>query len=355
MILQEIYTAGKSYDGKSRISLPAGTKGVSLNLWAIYPPDPGKIRYSYRWEDDAAWVSNGAEDILHISGLGPGNSSLKLRATVDGLDISDEITFNIHVKRSAMENYWIAIPGVLLLMLFLAGLSQWNLGMKNKALKEKSARLQDRIDLEDQKQRVGQLRLNPHFIFNALNSISGLISVGEYSRARQSISDFARIMRMTLDAGEQDFIPLEKELEFIEKYIRLEQMCRMDKFDYEIRNEAGGGLEVPPLLIQPLVENAIIHGIAKSGGHGKLEVGITREADHLLVGVRDNGPGIKNPGVPEHGSTSSGTRIVVERIRLVHKWIGENILRYRNITTGEGESKGTEALLKIPYRKINGR
>ncbi len=140
-------------------------------------------------------------------------------------------------------------------------------------------------------------QMNPHFIFNALNSVNSFIVVNDERNANRYLSEFSVLMRSVLENSDEDFIPFSKEVELIELYVKLEHNRFKEKFDYEIIVDKAIDLDeysIPPMLLQPYIENAIWHGLRYLEEKGKLEVLIeSRGKEKLAVIVQDNGVGRK--------------------------------------------------------------
>lgn len=142
-----------------------------------------------------------------------------------------------------------------------------------------------------------QLRtqMNPHFIFNALNSVNSFISSSDERAANRYLSDFSQLMRSVLENSEEDFIPMSKEIELLELYVKLEHFRFQDKFDYEIRVDPHIDVDsyvIPPMLLQPYVENAVWHGLRYKEDKGLLEIDFKQSGrDAVVVTIKDNGIG----------------------------------------------------------------
>jgi hypothetical protein len=158
-------------------------------------------------------------------------------------------------------------------------------------------------------------QMNPHFIFNALNSIQSLINSSQYKEANIYLEKFAVMMRKVLNNSEKSMVTLSEDLDAVTLYCQLEQL----RFDFGFRLNVAGGvntqlIEIPGMLIQPLVENAIIHGLAQKGSEGNLEISIYTEADYLKVAVTDNGPGFKDA---IFNAESFGLKLITERLNIL--------------------------------------
>jgi tetratricopeptide (TPR) repeat protein len=138
-------------------------------------------------------------------------------------------------------------------------------------------------------------QMNPHFIFNALNSVNSFIAINDERTANRYLSDFSMLMRAVLENSEEDFIPLEKEIELLQLYTKLEHFRFQDKFDYTITvapevkvNE----FQIPPMLLQPYVENAVWHGLRYKKTKGELRIDITQKnTDEITITIIDDGIG----------------------------------------------------------------
>ncbi|MBD0833031.1 histidine kinase [Aestuariibaculum sediminum] len=138
-------------------------------------------------------------------------------------------------------------------------------------------------------------QMNPHFIFNALNSVNSFIALNDERAANKYLSDFSLLMRAVLENSEEDFIPLEKEIELIRLYTKLEHFRFKDKFDYEIEIDDNINLKdfvIPPMLLQPYIENAVWHGLRYKKTKGHLNIGLVQKSmDEIEITITDDGIG----------------------------------------------------------------
>ncbi len=169
-------------------------------------------------------------------------------------------------------------------------------------------------------------QMNPHFIFNALNSVNSFISVSDERSANQFLTEFSTLMRAVMENSEHDFIPLAKEIEILEIYIGLEHFRFKDKFDYDLTIDSSldtDDLVIPPMLIQPYVENAIWHGLRYTETKGMLHISISMEFDNLKIVVQDNGIGrgkseeIKTKN--QRKTSSTALKNIEERVTLFNQ------------------------------------
>lgn len=201
--------------------------------------------------------------------------------------------------------------------------------------------------------RALQMQLRPHFLFNALNTITGLIRTGDSKGAVQMTVGLADLLRAVLREDGAQEVPLQQELDFVERYLRIEQLRFQERLDTHIHvaPEARDAL-VPHLLLQPLVENAVRHG-ASTEAQNRVDIHITRESDMLWLRVRDTGQGLRptapapaEPGVPREG----GIGLTNTRARLRHLYGEEHRLELLPADGG-----GAVAEVAIPYRRAAAR
>ena len=188
--------------------------------------------------------------------------------------------------------------------------------------------------------KLGALRmqLHPHFLFNSLNAITVLVRDQKTREASDMLELLSRLLRQVLQHEHGELIPLRQELQFIEEYLGIEQVRFSDRLSvrWEIDEEIGDAL-VPAFILQPVVENAVRHGIAKRVDNGIIEVIARREGDMLVLGVRDNGPGYLT-GSPE------GVGLTNTRARLEALYGADAEL---NIESNE---EGTVVIIRLPLR-----
>ena len=155
-------------------------------------------------------------------------------------------------------------------------------------------RIKTRGKISALQKQAASLQMNPHFFFNALNSINLFIAKNEKDQARVYLDNFSRLMRLTLQNSLQETIPLEKELDYLKNYLRLEQL-RMKNFDFEFDvPESLLGYKIPGMLIQPLLENSLLHGFKEIDYHGQLKIKVRKADSVLKIEVLDNGKGMNS-------------------------------------------------------------
>ncbi len=184
------------------------------------------------------------------------------------------------------------------------------------------------------------LELQPHFLFNTLNGIAALVRSDPRTAERMVVA-LSDLLRLTLDSGKAGQLPLGEELRQLDLYLGLQQMRHGSRLT--VRKEVPGDLEparVPPMLLQPLVENALSHGIGGRPGPGTLSLRAWREGDGLWLSVEDDGMGI-----PEGGPTQEGIGLSNTRARLAALYPDDHEFRIEPRPEG-----GTRVLIRMPYQ-----
>jgi tetratricopeptide (TPR) repeat protein len=224
---------------------------------------------------------------------------------------------------------------------------------KLEAQKIKAELQQQATELEMQALRA---QMNPHFIFNSLNSINRFILQNNKEMASAYLTKFSRLVRLILQNSQATLIPLESELESLELYLELEAVRFDHQFDYKINIETDldiSMVKVPPLIIQPYAENAIWHGLMHKEEKGHLEIDLFIQDDILYCKITDDGIGrkkateLKSKSAENH--KSMGMRITADRIAILqkNKQPGSHII-IKDLVLPDGTAAGTEVVLKIP-------
>ena len=205
-----------------------------------------------------------------------------------------------------------------------------------------------------------QVQMNPHFISNSLNSIESLINLNQNREASKYLVRFSHLARMVLNQSQNRAISLSNEIQLLTNYLELEKLRMGEKLTFSI--QVDGDLDpnktlIPPMLIQPLVENAVWHGIKPKGGNGKVSIQFIKETEKLLIcTVEDDGVGRKRSNELKQESAypkiSHSTRIIQERIELLKQKKGAEF-RITDLTDELGNATGTKAEMFIHFEEIS--
>lgn len=256
-------------------------------------------------------------------------------------------------KQAQLKNMLAA--GIIILLLFSVVVVR-NIALKRKNEKlrythEQSALKRKALELEMQALRA---QMNPHFIFNCLSAIDNLIQTNQPDKATTCLSRFAKLIRGVLDSSKTNLVPFQRDFETLQLYLEMEQFRCNNKFSYELQADSEllqSDYKVPPLIIQPFIENAIHHGLLnKQNGHRALKVNAQLKDEHIIYSITDNGVGRKRAAIIKEmnrpGQESYGIEITKERIQLHNKNSISNDLLITDLEQ-EGIPIGTEAVVRI--------
>jgi two-component system LytT family sensor kinase len=262
-------------------------------------------------------------------------------AELEGTTFSD---FGLNLRRLIATNFvgWCAIYGLIVgvhhTFFYLRRALQRDREAAGLALR--ASRLE--AGLAQANLRALNMQLQPHFLFNTLNAISVLAAKGERADTARMIGRLSELLRMSLGNTAQT-VTLARELEFAQRYLDIEQVRFNDRMTvrFDVAPDTLGA-EVPSMILQPLVENAVKHGLSRKRGAGRIEVRSRRAADTLELSVRDDGPGFG--GAP--ASAGSGVGLVNTHARLEQLYGAEGFEMYR----GDGPGGGALVRITLPFR-----
>lgn len=229
-------------------------------------------------------------------------------------------------------------------VLFIAGFIY--LLYRQRALKN----IQKQTELE---QRFLRSQLNPHFMFNALMAIQNFMLKNQAEKAATYLAKFAKLMREILENSRKEFILVDDEIQMLTNYLDIHRVRMNDSFDYTIEVNENIDREtdaIPPMFVQPFIENAIEHGIINAKTQGMIKLKLIKVGDYISIEISDNGGGMveQKQALKEH--TSLATTIIQERMALLNRTLKKKIeLVWENILNEQGEVNGTKVELKVPY------
>lgn len=305
----------------SKLELPYTLKNLTLRFSAIQFSAPDGIKFFYKF-DDGEWEPTVGRQIEFAS-IPYGEHVIMLKSVGERGVEGPVATLTIRVSTPfyATTIFKICVAILIGLLVYLILRKRFEI-QRNKQ--------QERLELQS---KVAELRhqalaasMNPHFIFNALNSIQHFINSHNTEEATDYLAKFARLIRMMLDYGGRTFIPLKDELERLEYYLELEKVRFGEKLNYVIEVDdtlRQSNIEIPNMVIQPVVENALWHGLLPANRKGYLLIKFVKTGEAIRVTVDDDGIGI-NEGrrrkKKEHNSL--GIQMIHERLELLYRLVG---------------------------------
>ena len=327
-------------------------KTIRVFVEGICLRDPNGLRYKYRLVGgDEHWITTANREIS-FSGLTPGEYQLEVLAVNnDGTESTHPAIFQFRILTPYYATWWF-----ILFFLLFSGIILWRIIIFRIKTLEK--RVKEKSDTE---KRIAELRLkalraqmNPHFIFNAINSIQHFVLKNDSSQAYNYLAKFSSLIRLVLDQSQSESIPLDQELKMLNLYIELEQLRFERPFTYKINVDpelTEDNVRIPGMLVQPFVENAIWHGLLpKKTGDARVEISFSKKENDVIIVIEDNGVGRKNNNQPmiEGKRKSYGLQITEQRLRLSeNKNSDQPLINITDLKDGGGNALGTRIEIKL--------
>jgi ligand-binding sensor domain-containing protein len=279
-----------------------------------------QLTYRYRLKSDAKWTET-KNRRLELSALESGTYMFEVSAKSQDNQWSEPAKVTFELKKHFWQTWWfisilVAIGASLLYVITVTITKrQKNKEQEQLLLKNKTLMLE---------QRALQAMMNPHFVFNVMNSIQHYINTSNTSSANRVLTGFAKLIRKNLEICTKSYINLEEEIDYLNLYLSLEKNRFGDKFKYKITIDPQIDKEesfIPSMLLQPYIENAIWHGIMPKEEGGEVMINIDlKDEGYLQISIIDNGIGIENAlSQKKAGHQSKGMDLTQERINLLNK------------------------------------
>lgn len=274
----------------------AANNHFNFRFGAVDLTYPDRLRYQWQLVGtDPDWSPPSTETAVRYAGLAPGRYRFQARSTTDdGKTWGEPATFSFFIAAPLWRQGWFLGLATLL----IAGLLVGGFYAFYRRIQQEEARKRRQLEAKNQlltlEQKALQLQMNPHFIFNALNGIRGLVDGEHDAEARSQITRFATLMRGILNNSRRETISLAEEIATLDDYLKMEQFCQAFEFTYAIiPPEAIEPEEVnmPSMLLQPFLENAVLHGLSAKEGAKHIEVRFLMRGRRMQCTVTDNGIG----------------------------------------------------------------
>jgi LytS/YehU family sensor histidine kinase len=329
---------------------------ITVGYTGLSYKNPGNIRYRYRMEGlDSNWVYT-AYTSAQFQALAPGNYRFIVYAQNGGGHWSDHpAVLRLHIIPVWWQTWTFRLAVVLAVLALLYAVARSRIAAVRKREHEK-AELHARVVTTELKALRAQM--NPHFVFNAINSVQHFITSNDPKSSQRYLAKFAKLIRYVVDNSKLTTIPLEKELEALQLFLDLESLRFENKFDYSIHVDKRIDrhfIRVPSMLIQPYVENAIWHGLMHKKEKGRIDLRVELLETGLLCTVEDNGIGRKRSlalkqslGKETHASV--GMAITQDRLEIINQLHHSHLnVKVIDLKDEKGEAAGTRVELFIPF------
>jgi ligand-binding sensor domain-containing protein len=335
----------------NKVELNHDQNFVTIDFTALNYSHTEKNNYAYMLKGvDEDWILSGNRNFASYTQLPPGNYEFKVKAAnSDGVWNNNETRIQVIIHPPFWLTWWFKLAAVLLLAVSIGLL--WT-------TKAKQIRKEERLKAEFNKKIANaetaalRAQMNPHFIFNTLNSINSYIMDNNPRVASDYLTKFARLIRIILDNSKNESIPLSKEIETLKLYLLMEGIRFNHKFDHEIRigaNVDADNIRIPPMIIQPYVENAIWHGLLHKSEKGKVSISMDLRSKEILeVRITDNGIGrdkaMELKSKASNQNKSYGIKITRDRLLMNNEM---NDVQVLDELDGKGDAAGTTVILTI--------
>lgn len=331
---------------------------ITLNYSALYFQRRERLAIKLAiYKNDKLINQNSiTSDIINLYSLSDGSYKFVISAyDIDYPNFNKgESSYYVTISPPFYKTWWFLLLLVLFLISLTSAIIYFNLKRKQKIEIDKAKFEKDLSELSLKSLRS---QMNPHFIFNCLNSIKDFINKNDKVSSNKYLTDFAKLIRLTLNISRKQYVYIMDEIDYLELYIQLEQMRFDKRFDYHIQNNIPEELyvEIPSMLLQPFVENAIRHGqIGQLEYRGQLDIDINVVDKSLIIIVNDNGLGIEKTKLLEEKretyNQSLALTILNEQIELIKKTYGQEISIDIKDRTIENKS-GTSIIITIDIQE----
>jgi ligand-binding sensor domain-containing protein len=329
----------KFVHGKVDRKLSYIQNNISIFYKSINLAMNGDISYQYRI-NHKGWQFT-RSDFVNFTSIAPGSYTFEVRAANKNGKWSEPTLIEFTINNPWWKSTWF----ILLNLVTFATAFYYFYSNKLKAFKKE---ISIKEEIKQLQQSALQAQMNPHFIFNSLTAIQNFIMLNQKEDAMSYLSRFAKLIRQNLNASSSKLITLDNEIDALKNYIELEQVRFNFNFDYIIKLEKGispENINIPPLLIQPFVENAINHGLKSKVNDGFLEISFALIDNYLQAIVRDNGKGFsleKDKVKSNDTHKSMGVSITQKRLNFINETSADRYSIQRNSL-----NPGTEIVVNI--------
>jgi len=327
-IFDKVFDVSDMFSGNKKIVLQPNENFFSIEYGAINFFNPEETEFSYMLEgQDKEWILAGNRKYVSYTNLSGGNYNFKLRASVKAETVA-EISLPLFVKTP----FWKTIIFYVILLILISTIVYILFKRRTYRIKkEEEMKTRYNMMINELEMKALRAQMNPHFLFNSLNSIRYYILQEEFDNASDYITKFAKLLRLILHNSRQNQITLSEELEMISIYIEFEQMRFDNSFEYEEVVDAAlnlGEIMIQPMTIQPFLENAIWHGLMPKVNDRRLRLELAKDNRLLRITIQDNGVGReyssrKKSSSDLAGTKSYGLQIIRERFEVLSTMRGK--------------------------------
>lgn len=351
----DISVGNKSQPLQNSYRLHYRENSLKLYFAGISFKSGGSIWYRYRLKGLTDTWDSTTQNMLEYPSLPPGNYQFEMIAINKKGIVSNPVNISFIVDAPFWQTlpFQVLIIAVVILITWL--LVAWRFSMLRRKEQERTSIQQKLNELE---QMALRSQMNPHFIFNCLNSIQNFIITNDLESSNWYLSEFAHLVRQTLDNSEKSTITITNEVKYLKRYLELEMMRFGHSFSYSIEVDPeldSDMVNIPTMILQPYIENSIRHGIRyRENGMGRIDIKFLKSPERFICIIQDNGIGRKKAS--EFKSQmhveyqSKGMTLTAERINILNRQLSEPItIEINDLADEQGRATGTRITISFPY------
>lgn len=335
---------------KSGYRLRSSQNLITIKFIGISFREAANLKYKYRLEGlDAKWNYTSNTEVEYAF-LPPGKYNFEVLAiNSDGIESTEPALISFTILPPFWKSWWF-------ILLALSTISALAYSYYTNRLKQIKKEHGLRNDIDWYRQQALAKQMDPHFVFNTLNSIQSYIIKNDRLASSQYLSKFARLMRIILNSSQKQAVPLSDEISALTLYLELESLRFQQKFDYNLVVDPSidsSACFIPAFLIQPFIENAICHGIMGLKETGRIDIEFQRNQNQITCVVEDNGIGRKRSmelktAVPVT-KQSYGIALVESRLELLNNLYDIDMkIRFVDLYNDDGRPSGTRVIINLP-------
>lgn len=350
VLFREIKVNNNIVSFHAKHSFNASQRKFDFVVYAATLRHLSNTKYHYRllgYEEN--WQTLASNNhVITYNALSPGNYTLVVKAESYG-QFGPEKSYSFSISKPVYTQAWFVASAVFVFLLLVYWVYRRQLNIQ----KQKSKQVNE---LNLSKLTAIQSQMNPHFIFNSLNSIQDLVLQQNATKAYDSIGKFALLIRKIMHHSEKEFIDIEEELSMLHVYLEMELLRIKKDFTYTINSNGLSDIEIPPMLIQPYIENAFKHGLLHQTGPKRLEIEMYIKNNAFVCEITDNGVGRKKSQEMKDRQKrlyeSFSGQSLTKRLEILKKHFGGDFgVEIIDLYNSDNLAIGTKVILKAPYKQ----
>ncbi len=345
-ILEKLWINNKNVSIQNNVEFAYNENNITLRFYALHYRSDGRIPYRFRLSGADSVFTNSNTREVNFANLAPGKYLFQVQAQNEAGEWGSMTEWPFVIRAAWWQTIWFyGFSGFLIAGIFAV----WY----RERLQKKQHELEISTQIKDLEAAALRAQMNPHFIFNSLSSIQHFIAENDKDAAISYLAKFARLVRLALHGSVDGQHTLREEIEMLEYYLALEKLRFRGKFNFliKIADEIDpDDISIPPMLIQPFVENALLHGMKNKTVGGRIEITFALKDNILKASITDNGPGIHSifSKADGEGHKSVGMTLTKHRLEILSEQGIKDSYMIQEIKSDDGTVIGTSVTLSIP-------